>query len=661
MNYKEKYTFLTLLIACFTIGFTSCTDTLESVVDNDDEVQEVLSKGYSLNLTVTLDNFGGTGGTRAANLSSANPLKEWEDYIDPQKFRVLFFDDQEQFLFESKSRWVKQLAPTANGYSQWLVSVPMFSYGNDMEEDWDWEAIRTALTNNEFRIAILANHPEADFSPGYSETGMGEGNPDWISNEGPYWKRNHTAWGAEEGDTIRKIFDLHHCQYDPLYHAKSASGKGVQTDNFYDFIMGDYDLGEDGKKTTSYESKRPKMGATVSFLYWGEKDADGKISYPGEDVSIYDPDYTKNDDTKKIKYTLLPSKKRPIPMYGVQKFDPITNWIKGTPFNLSQIAENQTKKYNFKSISLLRSVVKLELCIRKDYFGNRKPPLVTLWYSNVYARCEPMDVWTPTEEIWKPHYNGCEWENIMKYGLFCSAKTNLGGTTRNVYGIGNFQKIMSWYYGAWKEKGWKFERSAESTTDKIVSTVNAGGAVPDYPRIFNSCIQRNKMVICNKEGYGDVTDKYNDDYWHYVVYTGERNMLDPNQIPQLSEKFYTISWMFKDGRYSGNNKRYYFIPIADYSKTQTYARQSFGPYNLNEHNLPKNASKITQTGNGQDIYTYAQNIFTNVSETDTGNMPWPLLRNHHYRIIIGDPTRATEEGGIAVMSEELYSETLKAY
>lgn len=662
-------TIFILLFVCFA-SLTSCIDDLESCVD--DEVQRELAKGYSLNLTVTLDNFGGNGDTRAETrgLSSANPMKQWEDYIDPEKFRVLFFNDKDQFLFESKSRWVKQLAPL-NGYSQWLVSVPMFSYGNDVEENWDWDAIRDALTgkNGEkyFKIAILANRPEKEFIPAFSQTGFGQGTSTWIDNRGPYWKRNHTAWGAEAGDTIRKIFDLHHCQYDPVYHAKSAHDAGVGTDNFYDFIMGDYDLDANGKTTDTYVDKKPKMGATVSFLYWGDPDDSGKTAYDGEEVQQdYDGDYPTISATQKPKYAIRPDKDHPIPMYGVQNFDVITHWVKGTPFNLSQIAENQSKSYNFKSISLLRSVVKLELCIRKDLFGgdSKKPPLVTLWYSNVYSRCEPMDVWTPTEDIWKPHDSGCEWKDIMEYGLFCSAKPTVGGTIRNSDDVKNFQKTMTWFYGAWIDKGWTFKRSKDSQPKDDVDAVIAGGDVPEYPRIFNSCIQRNKMVICNKKG--DLTDEYQDEYWHYVVYTGERNMLDPNEIPQMSQKFYTVTWMFKDGRYSGNNKRYYFIPIADYTGAQTYARQSFGPYNIASHDLPKVDKKIGYNSSkdkaGQDINTYATNIFNNVAVTDKGNMPWPLLRNHHYRIIIGSPSgsRTRGEDGFTIRSDEFYSESLKA-
>lgn len=649
MNNK-KYTYLIFLFACLAV-VTSCVDDLQADMNSEGEFTD----GYSLQLTVTLDNLGGTNNsTRASDLSTDNPMKEWEDYIDPEKFRVLFFNKYEEFLFESKSRWVKQLAPTADGFSQWQVSIPMYSYGNDISYEWDWDKIREELTTNEFKIAILVNRPLKDFSPGFSESGL-NGDPKWIDNTGPHWKKNHTSWGAGKNDTIRTIIDLHHCQYDPLYHAKSVNGTdedNLKNDNFYDFIMGDYNLDKDGKPTSTYINRYPKMGATVSFIHWGDKE-----DYKGEYIKTgYDSDFP-NASTQ-VKYTILPDKTHPIPMYGIQTFDPITHWVKGTPFNLSSMADSQTSEYTPKTISLLRSVVKLELCIRKDLFNNKKPPLVLLWYPNIYSRCEPMDVWTPTDQIWKDHDNGCEWKDIMAYGLVSSKNTTLGGTKRyEQTDVGAFQKTMSWFYGAWSENKpkknnedadvprWDFMRH-NGTKATIVGTNNG---VPNYPRIFNSCIQRNKSVICNEKG--DLSEEYDDSYWHYVVYTGERNMIDPNKIPNMKETVYAISWMFKDGTTSGSNAKYYFIPIADYNSSSgnTHASNCLKAVSLTSYDLQS------------PMKDYAGKLRDEVAENQQNEMPWPLLRNHHYRIIIGKPNETRADGGISVQSEEFHSESLTPF
>lgn len=152
-----KYAVLTIL---FGLGaLTSCiddeyfTDCEEDGPAIDVDIPEEITKGYSMSLIATLDaGFGGEN-----NL---------ESYINPEKFRVLFFDSNDQFLFESKSRWVKRL-PDAGNHSRWFVSVPFFSYGNELNKDydWNWKHIKDKLTTYNFKIAILANRPDWDWAP----------------------------------------------------------------------------------------------------------------------------------------------------------------------------------------------------------------------------------------------------------------------------------------------------------------------------------------------------------------------------------------------------------------------------------------------------------------------------------------------------------------
>ena len=152
-----KYSIAFLLLAVFAMN--SCSDS------NDDllaEIEQPVSPeeqdhGYSIGLTITLDAMGG----RAATPDN-DPLWEFENYIDPQKFRVLFFDKDNKFLFESKNRWMKQIE-TSNDNSRWYVSVPFFTYGN--EDNWDWKKIKGKMMEGDFKIAILANRPEIECYP----------------------------------------------------------------------------------------------------------------------------------------------------------------------------------------------------------------------------------------------------------------------------------------------------------------------------------------------------------------------------------------------------------------------------------------------------------------------------------------------------------------
>ena len=114
----------------------SCTDA-EFVVD-DGQNSGVPYEGDVLTVNFTLDNMGGAT-TRV--IPALDDLDKWENYIDPEKVRVLFFSCEEDgengekkdlFLFESKSRWVRQLDSNPER-SLWSVSVPMYSNSNDME------------------------------------------------------------------------------------------------------------------------------------------------------------------------------------------------------------------------------------------------------------------------------------------------------------------------------------------------------------------------------------------------------------------------------------------------------------------------------------------------------------------------------------------------
>lgn len=709
MSIKGSYIFLASLFAC--LALNSCID--DDLTCDDYEIPKEITDGYSLNLTLTLDNMGGTRAT------TPQQLKEMEDYIDPEKLRILFFNDKEQFLFESKSRWVKQLAPL-NGQPQWLVSVPMFDYGNDIDENWDWDEIRTALMSNNFKIAILANRLDSEWYPGFKDTGL-PSTAALIDNTGPHWKREHTAWGATDTKNIKKIFDLHHCQYDPIYHGKcvsvsynavdrkDANGNVLKDENgntlrdtlsvtrtdggYYDFIMDGYDRDESGNPVNSdddYANRRPQMGATSSWVEWDDMDDNGQVVGQPHEVSVkeYDPHWEAtngaiNKDLK-VRYSILPSKEHPIPMYGMQSFDKIDNWVKGTPFNLSKIitdSEDQINYYKFKSIALLRSVVKLELLIPKSY---NRPRFVSMWYSNLYARCEPLNVWDPTDELWEkesPHNTACEWIDIMNYGPICSINSSKygridGDPARYQTSKKAFQAVSTWFYGAWAKKGWKFTDHGYDGDEPNLASFN------NSPNIFNPCIQRHKMILCSKEG--DVSDYYDDGYWHFVVYTGERNMIDPNTLPQLSGSAYSVLWSFSD-KIDDTKSNYYYIPVADYgdngSKNKT-AISCFGPYNKDNasfvngsgtYQLPAWNSKrngTNGTGGTKGILHYGNTIrgFTSNSNvdyidgiTDENDLPWPLLRNHVYTITIGGPTRSENDGmPFTVTSEDHYSESLRA-
>ena len=625
-TYNVKYTLFAFLAAC--VALTSCIyDEYALEKDTPD-----FTEGYSLNLAVTLDNMGGTR-------ADANPLQSLENYIDPEKFRVLFFDSNDEFLFESKSRWIKELAPNNKG-SQWLVSIPMYSYGNDASYDWKWDKIRTALTSGPFKIAILANRPEREALPELEDNRYGD--LKHFNNAGPFWNENNTVWGAD----TKKVFDLLHCQWDPIYENKGRptanSGRDAwQGENFYAFIMGTQ-VGE-GNVTER------TMSATSSWVDFGEN---------------LDDQNNKHGTYSSRRYFKRLTKDYPIPMYGIQQFAKIENWVEGTPFNLSSLTEGTEGiqgTYAYKSIALLRSVVKLELLIPKRLstgavIEKSDISFIALRYCNIYARCEPMDVWTPTDQLWKDDHDvstECEWFRIRQFGRIVRNGDPRGNITDadgqgQLYNAGSFKSFrerIAWFYGAWLDKDWSFGTLGQDIVRNTKTTTRL-----DYPRLFNPITQRNLTVMCDKVDYSDL---YNDNYYHYVVYTGERNVNDPNKLYDLGSGAETSSTSSSDptvGYWSVRIGNYiYQLPLTDYSQNNP----------VRNHVSAILASSVTTALDEYNSPGITQYFTAMAKQTNTDYLPWPLMRNHVYRITIGGiSTRAGEEDELFVSSEEYHSDSI---
>lgn len=589
MDKLRKYLWMTAgLWSLLLLAFSCTRDTDLDTPAPDDE--PLFDDCYSLNLTVTLDDMGGT----RASVTAGDPysLTKYENYINLERFRLLFFDHDGYFLFESKNRWVKQLE-TNDGFSSWFVSVPFGPFGNDSYGEgleYNWDAIRLRLTREPFKVAILANRPAQLYYPGFTDSELSLPN-NVFDNDGPYW--------GPESSGVRSIFDLHHFQYDIIY-----ADKGTHSDaskSYYDFVM-------DEINTT-----RPTMGSAINWVSFDNGDTDKETL----------------TSSVAMRHVKMPSEQHPIPMYGIQEFDPIPAelWREGTPFDLSNKPSDvfPGMKYTYRSIALLRSCVRLDLVIPKSIKGGAQPTFVTLWYSNIYSRTEPMDTWTPTDQIWKSnHDKDCEWKNILSYGPISSNTAPGNGTTK-----ADYQKRISWFYGAWEEQGWKFMTRQGTAAPRVKSTdVNL-----PYPRIYNPCIQRNKVIWCNN-GYVN----YNDNNHHYVVYTGERNVNDPNTLPDMTKNPYIACWVI-----SWDKKNYYCIPLLDYDQNNDNDLTGvFGPH----------TDDLYSTGN----WPAKMNTYMNSLPSKRGsNLPYPLLRNHIYRFTLTGTRAGEEEEGIAVDSEVLQS------
>ena len=669
--------YILILFSSFIVA--SCVDDpiLEEKPGEDDNIKE-FSDGFSVSFNVMVDDFGGTG-TRA----SINDLQlaEWESYLNPEEFRILFFDDQDRFLFESTTRWLTEVEPK-DGNRCWRVGVPIFQYLGDnyddqgdkdgvpIEQAYNWNEIVRIMRERPFKIAILANRPAKVDIPSMDDW-KNSNDPDFnriakmgSALNGPFWNAKNSIATDElirGGESVAEVIDLHHCQFDPLYYYKSINGgrtKPVQGSGYYDFVMaykpytGTYIDDNDEPKTWTMNSV-PYMGAAAS---WVSKERSRKvgtrtIQYYRLPIDQVDRQYHFDDiqNNLDVKTDFKPSEDpiQYIPMYGIQRFEALTTWNKGTTYNLSQQVGSQTGNYNYQTIFLLRSVVKLELRIPMfDKAGNYidiDNKWAQLWYNNYMSRCEPMDVSTSTKDIWSTDHTQCEWTNIKQYGLLADN------------GSGDFKERLGWYYGIWKDLdlNWDFEGDGMSK-DKI----KVGN--PDNPRIFNPLTQRLQGTLISDcylpiipvyetnddgtpkyDGYGNLIPKKSTQNYHrWVIYCGERNMDDPNYLGEFTNStltYFRIHVIKKTLISASSGTHYiYNLPIVDYSKSDIAV------------------TTIRVAGSDEIIQDMESNKFSYVtsmaSETKQDNYPLPLLRNHFYRLTVsfGD----NDDLNVQVMNSE---------
>lgn len=599
---KIKLYLYLILLSVSMGGFSSCSDE-EIILEQSDksavfnpDIPEDIRDGYFITFDINLDAMGvnGTSLTRADQGTDNPYLREIEDFVDLEKLRILFFTctnlsndiktnsttgrtyhtgEHDYFLFESKSRWVQLLSDAESTTARWQVTAPVFTYGNN--DEYDWESIRWALTNRPFKIVILANRPDkVNFGDFDSKFGM---TIEFDTDRGPNWGPAD-SWLPENKrgsnyKTPPTINGLHHCQWDPVYTSKNSGVKGTAGTNagVYNMIM------ENPSGATITNPKKNLADTATNRM--------GALSYWTLNNTYFHPNRTQG-----------------IPMYGVQVFDAIgSDWNPGTPYNVSISSTGQAGTYNAKNIHLLRSLVKLEFRIPKHLDNNIDVTVSgpDLRYSNVMSRCEPLDVSTPTEDLW-PDHSSCEWYDIRDYGPIII--NNLQNT------VTQFEQREAWFYGAWKE--WWHYNNKKSSLENYFNDKS--------PRVFNPVMQRNgnaKLDDCL------VAD---DTYWYYVVYTGERNINDPSNFGDLSPSgsevaFLAFSATLKRGNTTVSSGAYR-IALTDYS----------------ENTLIKSTAETYEDRlqNYKVVMAQATRNLPEGKPTYSGNWNWPLLRNHVYTFTV---------------------------
>ena len=302
---------------------------------------------------------------------------------------------------------------------------------------------------------------------------------------------------------------------------------------------------------------------------------------------------------------ILPSSDHAIPMYGVQKFDRLEGWWdEGASFDLTTGGQSvDGTDYNAKTISLLRAVAKVEVLVPKSL---GVPKHVYLHSLNATVRCEPMDVATPTDLLWKEHNNGCEWTLVQKHGTFLAD---------GKYETNDYKKKLAWYHGNWLEWGWDFNGYTQWTP-----SYNNDGP---FPRLFNPYISRADCAA-----FIDVSDYYNDQYYHYLFYMGE-NTIDASSsyngaqgspmIPHVEIRF--------DDRYASTSK------VKTNTDLNLMDKDCYHIYFVDKGiaSGARDANGVSKIANGNYETQYE-------NKTEYLKEHWPIMRNHVYRFTIQDAT-----------------------
>ena len=225
-----------------------------------------------------------------------------------------------------------------------------------------------------------------------------------------------------------------------------------------------------------------------------------------KDVHLYDIDSV----------TQCPDVDNPIPMYGVQDFDPVGDAYDATPtggtFPISSACE-WAEDYDYKKVYLVRSIAKVEIYFPRSIFEHHRPTNVYMRTLNTKANCETVDVRTPTDLLWygksspvlqkyddpeakfeelQAHYidynrrpyileNGIDDElgNIKNAHIY----KDIPDQTTTEYTNGTeYKRRLAWFYGSWRDWKWDWNGSGFQPTTIPYPSVA-------YPRIFNPRIE----------------------------------------------------------------------------------------------------------------------------------------------------------------------------
>lgn len=228
-----------------TLALCACVDDKLGIADpsnsKDEEEEDAIA------FTIQLDKESFTRADNVANFSKLTPkdIDKYDDYIDTQdKFRVFFFTADGDFLFGATDRVVGGIEnTTSTGY--WYIRIPMTMLVDRDNQEYDINKIKDYLKTHDFKVAVLANWPNAGAKVNPADWDDSEGTNNAIDNPSstlkgnPLWNWSNSILNSEaKSEDIRNINDLHHV-YQDIYWGDASRR------NVFERLMSEAKRGDD--------------------------------------------------------------------------------------------------------------------------------------------------------------------------------------------------------------------------------------------------------------------------------------------------------------------------------------------------------------------------------------------------------------------------------
>ena len=222
----RKRVFILCGLLCLTFAFTGCKDDMFPMEDPDNTGGNSGEDCIAFTMKIDKDVYTRSG--EASFLSGSSNIEGYEDNIDTQnQLRVFFFNEEGDFLFGANDRVVGSKETTSSA-DYWYIRIPMSMLVDRDNQEYDINLIKAYLKEHDFKVAVLANWPNAGAKINPADYDDSEGSQNAIDNPSsslkghPTWNWSNSILNKDaKSQDIRNINDLHHV-YNDLYYGDTS-------------------------------------------------------------------------------------------------------------------------------------------------------------------------------------------------------------------------------------------------------------------------------------------------------------------------------------------------------------------------------------------------------------------------------------------------------